>query len=151
MLPCPDLTKSSFEPADIEYQYLDGSLVYIGRSSITYYWPFMTAVNVGIVRGIYAALVASVDPATGIGSPISCTIPDNLNGGLRTTTAYMAEPTGTAGGDGSKDFKVTLYNLHEAAFLAAIEQPDGNLFDAVSSGRNVRIGGEHYSRFGWQF
>jgi hypothetical protein len=151
-IPCPDFKESKFdELGDIAYQYLDGSPVYLGMPAITYVWPFITTENVQIIRTLYDTLVASVNFLATSGAPISLTVPDYLNGGLRTTTAYMLEPTGTAGGDGSTNFTVTFYNLHEAALQTALAVQGGNLWELASNGGNLTIGAAQYSHMGWQF
>jgi hypothetical protein len=74
-------------------------------------------------------------------------VPDYKNGGLRTTTGYMLEPTGTPGGDVTRDFKVTITNLHEGALQSAIATPGSNLWESW----DVGIGTAGYGLTGWQF
>jgi hypothetical protein len=149
---CPDFSKSKFdELADISYQYLNGSPLYLGMPSITYVWPFLRSDHVATIRAVYGALVTSINLLLPNGTPISLTVPDYKNGGLRTTTAYMLEPTGTAGGDGSANFTVTFTQLHEGALLAALTTGSGNLWDVAANGDNLKIGSAEFSLTGWQF
>jgi hypothetical protein len=141
---CPNWKNSKFDPAALEYQYLNGSLVYIGGSLLTMAWDFLPDDEVATLRTVYNDFVTGVDPVAGTGSPISLTIPDRLAGGLRTTTAYPLEPTGAAGGDGTRGFSMTFYNLHEATLLAAMASPQGNLWDVVNNGGNIEIGNSSF-------
>lgn len=151
-VPCPDFAKSDFtELGDIAYQYMDGSPLYLGMPSVTYFWPNLLPAHVTAIRGLYNTLVTTVDLISTHGTPVSLTVPDYLNGGLRTTTAYMLEPTGTAKGDGTTDFKVTFTNLHEGALITALATAAGNMFDTASNGGNIEIGSTQYSGLGWQF
>jgi hypothetical protein len=148
---CPNWEKTKFEPASLEYQYLNGSLVYVGGPTITYIWDYLPTEEVVILRTLYNDLVTALNPLTGIGGVLNVTIPDYASGGLRMTTALMTEPTGTAGGDGSKEFSVTLYNLHESTFQTAMTAPQANLWDVVNNGGNLEIGSSSYRSTGWQF
>jgi hypothetical protein len=148
---CPNFDKSKFDPANMEYQYLNGSLVHIGGPVWTYLWDYLPDDEVAVIRALYKDLVDSVDPTTGSGTPINVTIPDFKAGGLRMTTAYITEPTGSAGGDGSKGFSLIVYNLHESSFQAAIASPMGNLWEVANNGGNIEIGSSNYRPTGWQF
>lgn len=151
-LPCPDFEKSKFdELADISYQYLNGSPAYLGMPSITYVWPFLRSDHVATIRAVYDALVTGINLLAPNGTPVSLTVPDYKNGGLRTTTAYMLEPTGAAGGDGSTNFTLTFTQLHEAALLTALAIESGNLWDVAADGANLIVGRADYGTTGWQF
>jgi hypothetical protein len=150
--PCPDFSKSKFdELGDIAYEYLDGSPLYLGMPSVTYVWPTIKNSDVAAIRLVYDALVAGLNPLASSGTPVSLTVPDYKNGGLRTTTAYMLEPTGTAGGDLTTNFSVTFTQLHEGSFQTAIASPAGNDWEIAANGGNLQVGSAQYPVTGWQF
>ncbi|MBA3829901.1 MAG: hypothetical protein H0X33_13255 [Taibaiella sp.] len=141
---CPDMDKSNLDPAALAYSYLDGSPCYIGRSSFTYVWTLILPSEVIAIRTLYDTLVSS-------GTPVTVTIPDYNGGGWRSTTAFMTEPTGTAGGDGTANFTVQFYNLHQANFASAMLSPGGNLWEVANNGGNIEVGSSNYKATGWQF
>jgi hypothetical protein len=148
---CPNFEKSKLEPGGLEYQYLNGALLYLGGPVWTFYWDFLLDDEVAAIRMVYEDLVNSIDPITGFGTLPSVTVPDYLHGGLRATTGYITEPTGAAGGDGTKGFTVMVYNLHEATLLSAMGDPDSNLWEVVNNGGNIEIGSSTNATGTWQF
>jgi hypothetical protein len=137
-LPCPKLQPGWLELGDIDYQYLNGSHLYIGMPAMTYTWPFLDETDVATIRTVYDDLIASFDPSATTGSPISFTAPDFLSSGWKVTTGYMTEPTGTAGGSGSYNFSVKLCNLGEQSLLTAMSNPEGNLWDVSAKRQQLR-------------
>jgi hypothetical protein len=150
-LPCPKFQPGWFEPGDIDYSYLNGSKLYIGMSKMTYTWPFLDETYVAIIRTLYDGLVASFDPLTATGTPITATVPDFLGGGWKYTTCYITEPTGTAGGSGSTNFSVKLYNLGEQNLLDHIASPGTDLWELMQQGASLEIGSSEYPASTWQF
>jgi hypothetical protein len=148
---CPNFEKTKVEPGGLEYQYLNGALLYLGGPVWTFYWDFLTDIEVAAIRMVYEDLVTSTDPVSGHGNPLSLTIPDYREGGLRATTGYITEPAGVATGDGSKGFTVMVYNLHEDTLLLAMDEPGGNLWDTASSGGNIQVGSATNATARWQF
>lgn len=150
---CPNFDKSKFEPAALEYQYLNGSLVYIGGSSITYTWDALTNEEVALIRGVYDFLLSGFSHTGEYGNPIYVTVPDFRVGGLRVVAAYMTEPVGTSGGDLTKGLSVTFYNLNEDRIKSKINTviTMDNLWDVVDKGQNLVVGAQGYEDNGWQF
>jgi hypothetical protein len=150
---CPNLKKSKFEPAALEYQYLNGSLVYIGGSSVTYVWDYLTNEEVATIRDVYNFLLNGFNHLGEYGQPIYVTVPDFRVGGWRVVSAYMTEPSGAAGGDLTRDLSVTFYNLLEDSLKSKIDTviPMENLWDAITLGQNIIIGLSGYEDTGWQF
>jgi hypothetical protein len=142
-----------FEPdlASALKPYQDGSPLYLGRTVIKLTWPFLPDNEVALVRQSYHNLVTGYDPANSFGTPLNVTIPDYLNGGLRSTTGYITEPTGIAAGDGTRDFSTFLYCLHETSFQSALSNAEGDLWYAVTNGGNVIFGASQYTGTGMQF
>ncbi len=149
---CPDLQHSVFEPGGLEDAYLDGSLHYFGCSSWTFVWPYLTDEEVVVIRGLYDSLInmdVTVIPSSAI---TTITIPDlSSAGGWKTVYCFMGEPTGTAGGDGSKDFSVLFYNIGIDSIYDAMSTPKGNHKTAMETGIVLVFGQSEYPSTGCPF
>jgi hypothetical protein len=142
---CPDQTEP--ELGAIEYQYLNGSKLYVGTPLYKFTWRFLRMDYAQALWAIYEAEVAGLSPTTLTGGYVTVTIPDFKNGGLRQTTAFMTRPTGTMGGDGISNCSVSFYNIHASSIDDAIANPEGSYMDAYG----IRIGDLEYTRTTWQF
>jgi hypothetical protein len=134
---CPNMDKSEPDMAALAYSYLDGSPCYIGRASFTYHWTLILPAEVARIRTLYDTMVND-------GAPVSVAIPDYTGAGWKLTTAFMTEPTGTAGGDGTEDFSVTFTHLHQIDFATAMLTPQGNLWETANNGGNIEYGSSNY-------
>jgi hypothetical protein len=148
---CPEFRPGFLEPGDIRYKYMDGSELFIGMPAITYYWPKLPLEEAAAIWSLYDSLIAGLDPYSASGNPATVTVPDYRGGGWRVTTGYPTKPEGTARGDYVDGFTVTIYNLHEASLLSAMESPGGDMWQYIRSGANLQIGKQQYGSTGWQF
>lgn len=149
---CPDLQRSTFEPGGLEDAYLDGSLHYFGMSSWTFVWPYITDAEVAVIRSLYDTLIATDVTAIPSLAVTTVTVPDiSSAGGWKTVHAFMGEPTGTAGGDGSKDFTVPFRNIGIDSLYTAMSAPKGNHKTALNNGITLVFGQSEYPSTGCPF
>lgn len=105
----PNLSKSKYEPGQLEYATLDGSLVYIGSPTYTLHWDAITLEEARLFWFSYQSLIDNSFSANGV----SITIPSNDGAGYITVQALFTMPTGNVAGDYVENFEITVYNLYQ--------------------------------------
>lgn len=137
---CPQIKED--EPGRMEYQYLNGSTLYLGEASITFTWANAPVSVVTLIKQAYRDNLVN-------GSKFGVYVPNKLTGDYYPTSGFMLESTGTAGGDGSTGFEVTFYRLHE--HLKDLTEEPGCHFDLMAQGLAVNLGSSNYYNNGWRF
>jgi hypothetical protein len=147
-LPCP---KFSVEPGALAYAYQNGSQVFIGAPSVTCTWPFLRDDYAAVLWAVYNTAVNASGSELIADTSIAVTVPDFVNGGLRTVQAYPSRPTGKAVGDGTQNMQVTFYNLHATSMVTAYLSPEKNYCDEIDRHQTVVVGANEYENNDWQF
>jgi hypothetical protein len=147
-MPCPQF---SFEPGALQYQYQNGSEVFIGAPQVTCTWPRVNDDVAALIWASFNSLVTTGTPDPLEDGSISVTLPDFSAGGLRTVKAYMTRPSGKAVGDGTQNMSVTFYNLHATSMASAFNSPMGNDWEAINGNQQIVVGASEYPGSGWQY